>query len=46
LAGSGAFGLWFDTNLIVHCMDETLAAPQVTFGRLDGPMAQQELDLL
>jgi len=27
-------------------MDEALAAAQITFGRLYGPMAQQELDLL
>ncbi len=42
----GPFGLWLQANVIVDGKPEPLFAAQVTFGRFDRYVPQQELNLL
>jgi hypothetical protein len=38
--------MWFQTNVIVDRIAETLLAPEVSLRRLNRNVTQQELDLL
>ncbi len=42
---SGSSGTGFDSQSVVHGTPELLLAPEIPFGRLDGYVAEEELDL-
>lgn len=40
------FTRWFDTDSVIHGRADALLAAEVSFGGLDGYVAQQKLNLL
>jgi hypothetical protein len=46
LSPLGSIGQRLDTDIVVHCAGEALAAAQILFGRLNRSVPQEKLDLL